>query len=60
MCFEPYLEYYTRHQQVDIFSQEGKYLFRAFIKPGDNLNIIIFTFQQLCNKKWSSLYRIRG
>ncbi len=48
--FEPYLEYYTRHQQVDIFSQEGKYLFRAFIKPGENLNIIFSHFNNFVIK----------
>lgn len=49
--FEPYLEYYTRHQQVDIFSREGKYLFRALIQPGKNLNIIFSHFNNFVIKK---------
>lgn len=48
--FVPDLEE-PNHQQIDIFSPDGKYLYRSDIKPDDNLTIIRSPFNNLFIKK---------
>jgi hypothetical protein len=50
--FTPYLEPTTPQQQqeVDIFSLDGKYLYRGVIRPGSDLNIVFSEFKNLIIK----------
>jgi hypothetical protein len=48
--FEPYVEYTTPQQEVDIFSLDGKYLYRGVIRVGSDLNIVFSEFKNLIIK----------
>lgn len=48
--FTPYLEFTTPQQEIDIFSLDGKYLYRGVIKIGSDLNIVFSEFKNLIIK----------
>jgi hypothetical protein len=48
--FEPYLENTTPQQEIDIFSLDGKYLYRGIIRIGSDLNIVFSEFKNLVIK----------
>lgn len=47
--FKPYFDIEPEKMQVDIFSPEGKYLYRSYIHPGKDLTI--FSYRRLEIKK---------
>jgi hypothetical protein len=48
--FVPYVKTVTPQQEIDIFSLDGKYLYRGFIRVGSDLNIVFSAFKNLIIK----------
>jgi hypothetical protein len=48
--FVPYVALTTPQQEVDIFSLDGKYLYRGVIRVGSDLNIVFSVFKNLIIK----------
>ena len=48
--FVPYVKSATPQQEIDIFSLDGKYLYRGVIRVGSDLNIVFSDFKNLIIK----------
>ena len=48
--FVSYVKTVTPQQEIDIFSLDGKYLYRGFIRFGSDLNIVFSDFKNLIIK----------
>jgi hypothetical protein len=48
--FKPYVKSVTPQQEVDIFSPDGKYLYRGVIRVGSDLKIVFSVFENLIIK----------
>ncbi len=48
--FVPYGKTVTPQQEIDIFSLDGKYLYRGVIRIGSDLNIVFSEFKNLIIK----------